>query len=78
MTKPKAITRAITLLLEAPGVTVNSGGSIHDVMDRREAPPGRYRLVSEEDVQDMVASLKRADARTRLDPSQRKRRPSGR
>jgi len=73
MAKPKAITRAIVLLQEAPIVRIDHDGQIMG----EHVPKGtrrKFRLVEDTEAADLVVDLKRADARTRLDPTKRRRR----
>lgn len=71
MGKPNAITRAIDLLQSAPVITVDASGNVTPV-DAMTTPEGQYRVIADDYARDCIASLKRADARTRLDPTKRK------
>jgi hypothetical protein len=74
MPKPKAITRMLRLLRDAPVAKLSRNGSYQLIGHDASVPePGRYVFIPIVDAEDAIRALVREDARTRIDPSLLKR-----
>jgi hypothetical protein len=78
MRKPKAVTDTIAVLKAAPVVQFGEGGRYLGLEPSNGLPEFsvRYVAVMETEATRLIAALTRTDARTRNDPSSRKKRPA--
>ena len=73
MAKPKLITRTIRLLRDAPVVTLSAGGQYDPKMEGEVPEYGDHIVIPVADAEAHIRECIREDARTRVDPSKRKK-----
>lgn len=78
MAKPKAITRAIRVFRDAPVVHLHDDGRYTIAAGSITPEPGGYAVIAVDEAEATVKRLVADDARTRLDPTKRKRKTTAR